>query len=111
MAYKKLFKISCNRVRDFRKIMTLKVKSEGNNACHETYSVPLTEAFPLLSFVKTQGMLEFSFDILQRPRKSSTEKGLVVSHTRVNTAIYIKLTLKGCNLSEVTVTWHRTRYH
>lgn len=39
--------------------MSLKVKSEGNNACHIKYSVPLKEAFPLISFVKTQGMLEF----------------------------------------------------
>lgn len=71
MAYKKPCKISCNRGRDFRILITLKVKSKRNNACHITYSVPLTEAFPLLSFAKTQGMLEFSFDILQRPRESS----------------------------------------
>lgn len=61
MAYKKLFKISCKRVKDCRKIITLKVKSKRNNACHVTYSVPLTEAFPLLPFTKTQGMFEFSF--------------------------------------------------
>lgn len=46
MAYKKLFKISCNRVRDFRKTITLKGKPKRNNACHVTYSVPLTEASP-----------------------------------------------------------------
>lgn len=93
MAYKKLFKISCNRVRDFRKIISLKVKSKGNNACHVTYSVPLTEAFPLLSFAKTQGMLEFSFDILQRPRKSSAvsrdrERAAGLTHTCKHCNIY-----------------------
>lgn len=69
MVYKKLFKISCNRVKDFRKIITLKVQSKGNNACQVTYSVPLTEAFPLLSFAKTQGMLEFSFDIFAEAKE------------------------------------------
>lgn len=93
MAYKKLFKMSCNTVRDFRKIISLKVKSKGNNACHVTYSVPLTEAFPLLSFAKTQGMLEFSFDILQRPRESSAvsrdrERAAGLAHTCKHCNIY-----------------------
>ena len=39
--------------------MSLEIKSEGNNACHIKYSVPLKEAIPLSSFIKTQGMLEF----------------------------------------------------
>lgn len=99
MAYKKPFQISCNRVRDFRIIITLKVKSKRNNACHITYSVPLTEAFPLLSFAKTQGMLEFPFDILQRPRKSSglsrdRERAAGVSHTCKHCNIY-KINLAG----------------
>lgn len=99
MAYKKLFKISCNRIRDFRKTITLKVKSKRNNACHVTYSVPLTEASPLLSFAKTQGMLEFSFDILQRPRKSSAvsrdrERAAGLTHTCKHCNIY-KINLAG----------------
>lgn len=99
MACKKPFKISCNKVRDFRKIITLKVKSKRNNACHITYSVPLTEAFPLLSFAKTQGMLEFSFDILQRPRKSSAlsrdrERAAGLTHTCKHCNIY-KINLAG----------------
>lgn len=111
MAYKKIFKISYNRVKDFRKKIILKVKSKRNNACHVTYRVPLTEAFPLPSFTKTQGMLEFSFDILQRPRKSSAvsrdrERADGLTHICKHCNIYIKLTLQWCNLSEVTVTQH-----
>lgn len=91
MIYKKLFKISCSRVRDFRKIITFKVKSKRNNACHVTYSVPLTEAFHHLSFAETQGMIEFSYfaeakEILcceQRQRKGCW------SHTHMQTLQYL----------------------
>lgn len=96
MAYKKPFKISCNRVRDFRKTISLKVKSKRNNACHVAYSMPLTEASPL-SFAKTQGMPEFSFDVLQRPRKSSA-----VSRDRERAA-GLTHTCKHCNIDKINL--------
>lgn len=64
--------------------------------------MPLTEAFPLLSSAKTQGMFEFSLDILQRPRKSSAvsrdrERAAGLAHTCKHCNIY-KINLAGVQL-------------
>lgn len=64
LTYRKLLKIICNVEEDFRQTIkeniSFKIKSEGHNACHIKWSVPLKKHRLLVLSLRHKACLEFN---------------------------------------------------